>query len=121
MNSSRNRSAGNTGDSGRTGDPGSAGNAGSTGGSLYGGNPAYGERAGATGGAGTAERSPAWAKAARSPWTVLCAVAAVVLGPAATTASALEQANKAPMHHAVRVDQAQAYIPTDSTRRKLAV
>ncbi|MGW6927071.1 hypothetical protein ACWGA9_38400 [Streptomyces sp. NPDC054950] len=88
---------------------------------MYGGDPAYAERAGAAGGAGTAERTPAWAKAARSPWTVLCAVAAVVLGPAATTASALEQANKAPMHHAVRVDQAQAYIPTDSTRRKLAV
>lgn len=115
MNSSRNRSAGNTGDPGRTGDSGS------TGSPVYGGNPAYAERAGITGGAGTAERSPAWAKAARSPWTVLCAVAAVVLGPAATTASALEQANKAPMHHAVRVDQTQAYIPTDSTRRKLAV
>lgn len=122
MNSSRNRSAGNTGDSGRKGDPGrAAGNAGSTGSSVYGGDPAYAERTGATGGAATTERGPAWAKAARSPWTVLCAVAAVVLGPAATTASALEQANKAPMHHAVRVDQAQAYIPTDSTRRKLAV
>ncbi|MCX4761421.1 hypothetical protein OG562_10600 [Streptomyces sp. NBC_01275] len=67
------------------------------------------------------EQNAGWARAARSPWTVLCAVAAVVLGPAATTASALEQANKAPMHHAVRVDQTQAYIPTDSTRRRLAV
>lgn len=57
-------------------------------------------------------------KAARGPWTVLCAVAAVVLGPAAVTASALEQANKAPLHHAVRADQAQAYLPTDSTRRR---
>ncbi|MFH0180943.1 hypothetical protein [Streptomyces cacaoi] len=91
MNSSRNRSTGNTGNAGNTGTT------------------------------GTTEPSPAWTKAARSPWTVLCAVAAVVLGPAATTASALEQANKAPMHHAVRVDQSQAYIPTDSTRRKLAV
>ncbi|MET8164739.1 hypothetical protein ACFU6S_42825 [Streptomyces sp. NPDC057456] len=77
--------------------------------------------AGSTADARPAEQSPGWSRAARSPWTVLCAVAAVVLGPAATTASALEQANKAPMHHAVRVDQSQAYIPTDSTRRKLAV
>ncbi|MFF3201848.1 hypothetical protein [Streptomyces sp. NPDC002962] len=115
MNSSRNRSAGNTGD------PGSTGNAGSTGGAGSTGSPAYAESAGGTGGAGTTEPGPAWARAARSPWTVLCAVAAVVLGPAATTASALEQANKAPMHHAVRVDQSQAYIPADSTRRKLAV
>ncbi|MFD9396094.1 hypothetical protein ACFWBB_36755 [Streptomyces sp. NPDC060000] len=76
---------------------------------------------GDAGSAATAEQSPGWSRAARSPWTVLCAVAAVVLGPAATTASALEQANRAPMHHAVRVDQSQAYIPADSTRRKLAV
>ncbi|WP_416978644.1 hypothetical protein [Streptomyces sp. T028] len=62
-----------------------------------------------------------WTRAARGPWTVLCAAAVVVLGPAAVTASALEQANKAPLHHAVRADQTQAYIPTDSTRRKLAV
>ncbi|MEU1176313.1 hypothetical protein ABZ464_01450 [Streptomyces sp. NPDC005820] len=62
-----------------------------------------------------------WTRAARGPWTVLCAVAAVVLGPAAVTASALEQANKAPLHHAVRADQTQAYIPTDSTRRRVAV
>ncbi|MFD9432836.1 hypothetical protein [Streptomyces sp. NPDC060002] len=101
MNSSRNhRSAGHAGH---------AGHAGNT------------EATGGTGNAGTTEQSPGWARAARSPWTVLCAVAAVVLGPAATTASALEQANRAPMHHAVRVDQSQAYIPTDSTRRKLAV
>ncbi|MER6784707.1 hypothetical protein ABT330_08730 [Streptomyces sp. NPDC000658] len=60
------------------------------------------------------------ALAARRPWTVLCAVAAVVLGPAAATASALEQANKAPLHHAVRIDQPQAYIPADSVRRKHA-
>ncbi|MFF3844026.1 hypothetical protein [Streptomyces sp. NPDC002328] len=61
-----------------------------------------------------------WTRAARSPWTVVCAVAAVVLGPAASTASALEQANKAPMHHAVRAEQPQAYIPSDSTRRRTA-
>ncbi|WP_329216525.1 hypothetical protein OG352_11605 [Streptomyces sp. NBC_01485] len=68
-----------------------------------------------------AQRGAGWSRAARSPWTVLCAVAAVVLGPAAATASALEQANRAPMHHAVRIDRTQAYIPADSTRRKLAV
>ncbi|MCQ9134881.1 hypothetical protein [Streptomyces hilarionis] len=60
------------------------------------------------------------ALAARGPWTVLCAVAAVVLGPAAATASALEQANEAPLHHAVRTDRAQAYPPADSTRRRPA-
>ncbi|MEV1064169.1 hypothetical protein [Streptomyces sp. NPDC050263] len=71
----------------------------------------------------TTDQGAGWTKAARSPWTVLCAVAAVVLGPAAATASALEQANNAPMHHhhAVRIDQTQAYLPTDTTRRKLAL
>ncbi|MCX5523610.1 hypothetical protein OG342_12155 [Streptomyces bobili] len=59
-------------------------------------------------------------RAARSPWTILCAVAAVVLGPAAVTASALEQANQAPLHQAVRAEQ-QAYIPTDATRRRTTV
>ncbi|MDX3580077.1 MULTISPECIES: hypothetical protein [unclassified Streptomyces] len=57
-------------------------------------------------------------RAVRNSWTLLCAAAAVVLGPAAATASALEQANRAPLHHAVRVDQAQAYLPADSTRRR---
>ena len=51
-------------------------------------------------------------------WTVLCAVASVVLGPAAVTASALDQANQAPMHHAVKAEQPQAYIPSDLTRRR---
>ncbi|MGV9555349.1 hypothetical protein [Streptomyces sp. NPDC003522] len=55
--------------------------------------------------------------ALRNPWTVVCAVAAVVLGPAAATASALEQANEAPLHHAVRAEP-QAYLPTDATRRR---
>jgi len=32
------------------------------------------------------------------PWVVAGVAAAVVLGPAATTASALEQANAAPVH-----------------------
>ncbi|MFF3905166.1 hypothetical protein ACFYZJ_04010 [Streptomyces sp. NPDC001848] len=40
-----------------------------------------------------------WAGAVRNPWTVLCVAATVVLGPAAATASALDQANKAPLHH----------------------
>lgn len=56
----------------------------------------------------------------RGPWAALCAAAAVVLGPAAVTASALDQANAAPMHHTVRADQTQAYIPTDTTRRRAA-
>ncbi|MFF4035834.1 hypothetical protein ACFYZ2_39870 [Streptomyces sviceus] len=54
------------------------------------------------------------------PWAVVCAVAAVVLGPAAVTASALDQANAAPLHHPVRADQTQAYIPADTTRRRNA-
>ncbi|MFF5189540.1 hypothetical protein ACFY30_38240 [Streptomyces sp. NPDC000345] len=74
-----------------------------------------------SGGHGSEHAAAGWTRAARGPWTVLCAVAAVVLGPAAVTASALEQANKAPLHHAVRADQTQAYIPADSTRRKAAV
>ncbi|UIX35210.1 hypothetical protein [Streptomyces sp. GQFP] len=66
--------------------------------------------------------SGGWTGGARGPWTVLCAVATVVLGPAAVTASALDQANAAPMHHAVRADQTQqAYIPSDLTRRRTAV
>ncbi|WP_155055008.1 hypothetical protein [Streptomyces blattellae] len=59
-----------------------------------------------------------WARAARGPWAVVCAVAAVVLGPAAVTASALDQANAAPMHHVVKADQTQAYIPSDAGRRR---
>jgi hypothetical protein len=55
---------------------------------------------------------------ARGPWAVVCAVAAVLLGPAAVTANALDQANAAPMHHTVRADQTQAYIPADTTRRR---
>ncbi|MDO0915533.1 hypothetical protein QQM39_33370 [Streptomyces sp. DT2A-34] len=54
-------------------------------------------------------------------WTVVCAVATVVLGPAAVTASALDQANKAPMYHAVKAEQTQAYIPSDLSRRRAAV
>ncbi|MEV6023948.1 hypothetical protein [Streptomyces sp. NPDC052036] len=45
------------------------------------------------------KRTRTWAGAVRNPWTVVCAVATVVLGPAAATASALDQANRAPLHH----------------------
>ncbi|MFF9805466.1 hypothetical protein ACF1G5_10085 [Streptomyces coeruleorubidus] len=55
----------------------------------------------------------------RGPWVVLCAVASVVLGPAAATASALDQANAAPLH-AVGADRTQAYLPSDTSRRRLA-
>lgn len=41
-----------------------------------------------------------WFSALRSPWTVACATAVVVLGPSAVTASALERANSAPLHGA---------------------
>lgn len=69
----------------------------------------------------TTEKTGGWTKTARGPWAVVCAVATVILGPAAVTASALDQANAAPMHHSVRVkaEQTQAYIPSDSTRRKV--
>ncbi|MFI0267623.1 hypothetical protein [Streptomyces luteogriseus] len=44
----------------------------------------------------------------------------VVLGPAAVTASALDRANAAPLHHAVRADGTHAYIPSDTSRRRAA-
>ncbi|KOU59957.1 hypothetical protein ADK57_31605 [Streptomyces sp. MMG1533] len=66
----------------------------------------------------TAETTGGWTRTARGPWAVVCAVAAVILGPAAVTASALEQANAAPLYHAVKADNTQAYIPTDTTRRR---
>ncbi|MET7484723.1 hypothetical protein [Streptomyces sp. NPDC005538] len=68
----------------------------------------------------TTEKPAGWTRSARGPWAVVCAVATVILGPAAVTASALDQANAAPMHHAIRADQTQAYIPTDTTRRRTA-
>ncbi|MFD9091895.1 hypothetical protein [Streptomyces collinus] len=43
---------------------------------------------------------PSWPRAVRRPWTVARVVAAVVLGPAAATASALDRANAAPPLHA---------------------
>ncbi|MFC3576461.1 hypothetical protein ACFOZ0_24880 [Streptomyces yaanensis] len=77
------------------------------------------------------KKTSTWAGAVRNPWAVVCAVATVVLGPAAATASALDQANRAPMYHAAPHDrapghlfagagQAQAYLPSDSTRRRVA-
>ncbi|WP_328870829.1 hypothetical protein OHT76_12330 [Streptomyces sp. NBC_00287] len=56
-------------------------------------------------------------KSSRRMWTVVCAVATVVLGPAAVTASALDQANAAPQHHAMKADRTQAYIPSDPSRQ----
>ncbi|MFI7019420.1 hypothetical protein [Streptomyces sp. NPDC050164] len=53
----------------------------------------------------------------RGPWAVLCAVATVVLGPAAATAPALDRANAAPLHHAVEADR-HAYLPSDPSRRR---
>ncbi|MFJ3507596.1 hypothetical protein [Streptomyces luteogriseus] len=60
------------------------------------------------------------ARTSRGPWAVLCAVVTVVLGPAAVTASALDQANAAPLHHTMRADGTHAYIPSDTSRRRAA-
>lgn len=70
----------------------------------------------------TSTNTSTWAEALRRPWTALAAAAAVVLGPAAVTASALDQANAAPQHHAntLKAEQTQAYLPTDTTRRRAA-
>ena len=65
----------------------------------------------------TTEKTSGWTRTAHGPWAALCAAAAVILGPAAVTASALDQANAAPMHHAVKAEQTQAYIPSDTGRR----
>ncbi|MFI6853391.1 hypothetical protein [Streptomyces sp. NPDC050416] len=54
---------------------------------------------------------------APGPWAVLCAVATVVLGPAAATASALDQANAAPLHDAVRADQTHAHLADQPLKR----
>ncbi|MFJ4324942.1 hypothetical protein ACIP3A_17800 [Streptomyces tricolor] len=50
----------------------------------------------------------------------MCAAATVVLGPAAVTASALDQARAAPMHHLVKADRTGASLPADSTRGRTA-
>ncbi|MGY6025265.1 hypothetical protein [Streptomyces spinosirectus] len=65
-------------------------------------------------------RTGSTARVARGPWAALCAAVAVVLGPAAVTASALDQANAAPMHHAVQADQTRACLPSDTGRRRTA-
>ncbi|MFJ3623758.1 hypothetical protein ACIPSH_37275 [Streptomyces iakyrus] len=54
----------------------------------------------------------------RGPWAALCAVVAVLLGPAAVTASALDRANAAPLHHAVRADRTHTSLPSDTGRRR---
>ncbi|EMF55533.1 hypothetical protein [Streptomyces bottropensis] len=46
------------------------------------------------------DRRRSWSSTLRSPWTVACATAVVVLGPSAVTASALDRANAAPLHGA---------------------
>ncbi|MFJ9718230.1 hypothetical protein ACIRPQ_20165 [Streptomyces sp. NPDC101213] len=56
-------------------------------------------------------------RALRGPRTVVRAVAAVVPGPAAATASAPERADETPPHHAVRAER-QAYLPSDAGRRR---
>ncbi|MFJ9832171.1 hypothetical protein ACIRU2_12360 [Streptomyces sp. NPDC101169] len=56
---------------------------------------------------------------ARGPWAVVCAVAAVVLGPAAAataTASALDRADAAPPHHPAPAGTSDR-PPADTTRR----
>ncbi len=66
-----------------------------------------GAHAGRTGGGQdirAVEPSGGRTAAARGPWAVVCAVATVALGPAAVTASALDQANAAPQHHTARAD-----------------
>ncbi|GAA2522161.1 MULTISPECIES: hypothetical protein [Streptomyces] len=50
-------------------------------------------------------RRTTWADAVRGSWTALCAAAAVVLGPAAHTASTLVRANAAPLHQALNQDR----------------
>ncbi|OLZ69282.1 hypothetical protein AV521_17205 [Streptomyces sp. IMTB 2501] len=68
---------------------------------------------------GTTERTRR-APVTRGTWAALCAAAAVVLGPAAATASALGRANAAPLHHAVRTDRSQALLPAGATRGRTA-
>ncbi|MEV6589301.1 hypothetical protein AB0N36_14910 [Streptomyces acidicola] len=46
-----------------------------------------------------------WSLSRRSPWVVACAAVAVVLGPSAVTASALERANSAPLHRPAAPDR----------------
>ncbi|MFF7351068.1 MULTISPECIES: hypothetical protein [Streptomyces] len=67
-----------------------------------------------------AAQQPSRPRTGWRPWAVVCVAATVVLGPAAVTASALEQADAAPLHHAVKADRTPACLPADSTRRRTA-
>ncbi|GHI08269.1 hypothetical protein AQI88_05975 [Streptomyces cellostaticus] len=58
----------------------------------------------------SAPAGSAWARAVRGPWTVICVVAAVVVGPAAATASALDRANAAPPLHAPEHESAKSLV-----------
>ncbi|MEU6812715.1 hypothetical protein ABZ920_27800 [Streptomyces sp. NPDC046831] len=75
-----------------------------------------------TGGTEAAESGPAgWAAALRGYWTVICAIATVVLGPAAATASALDRANAAPLRHdGPRADRTQPCLASHPDRRRTA-
>ncbi|PTM83275.1 hypothetical protein [Streptomyces sp. VMFN-G11Ma] len=61
---------------------------------------------------GAPKPTPGRTRTTRGPWPALCAATAVVLGPAAVTASALDQANAAPMHHTAETGEAGAYVPS---------
>ncbi|MFF6912419.1 hypothetical protein [Streptomyces sp. NPDC012466] len=69
---------------------------------------------------GVAGRPGTRPEAVRGPWAMLRAAVTVVLGPAAVTASALDQANAAPLHPAVRADATHAYLPSGASRRRVA-
>ncbi|WP_430382479.1 hypothetical protein [Streptomyces sp. P10-4] len=69
---------------------------------------------------GSARERTGRTRTTRGPWAVVCAAVTVVLGPAEVTASALDQANAAPMHHPVKADRTGASPPADSTRRRTA-
>ncbi|MGP4051128.1 hypothetical protein [Streptomyces sp. 2A115] len=60
-------------------------------------------------------RMSLWARTLRSQWTVACVVAAVVVGPSAATASALDRANEAPPHSAPKT--ASALVPGSAEGR----
>ncbi|MEW2404296.1 hypothetical protein [Streptomyces sp. NPDC046862] len=59
-----------------------------------------------------------WSASLRSPWTVACATVAVVLGPSAVTASALERANSAPLHRPAAPDREPHREPHQEPRRQ---
>ncbi|KUN05378.1 hypothetical protein AQI95_15680 [Streptomyces yokosukanensis] len=59
-------------------------------------------------------------RSAHGPWAAVRAAATVVLGPAEAVASALDQANAAPLRHTARSGRAQARLPAGATRRRTA-